>query len=480
MIMSEPCDLTATEARRLIGHKDLSPVELLDSCISRIELINSRLGAVVSTDFDRARDIAKRQEKFMVDGHSLEPLHGLPLGVKDLLETQGLRTTFGSQVYTDHVPKQDSYIVSKLRRSGANIFCKTNTPEFGAGANTKNSVFGSTGNPFDPDRTCGGSSGGSAVAIATNMMPLATGSDSGGSLRVPAAINGVVAHRSTPGLVPSLDRLVGYSNYGVEGPMGRNVQDMAMMLSVMVEYDKNDPLAFPRNSENYCGIEPVDLRKVRVAFSEDLGFCPVDNGIRDLFRERMNYIESEFQSAQWGNPNLSNVQDVNWVLRCQFFIAQHKKHYENHKEKLGPNIVSNYEAAIGMPAETIAWAHREQTLIYRRMQEFFDDVDILICPTVGVPPFPKDQWYPTEINGKKMENYIEWFSLTWGLTIPGNPITAIPCGYEPTGTPFGLQVVGRYHADRFVISVAKALEDLFDTNEDLRRPVPDIGQLHGL
>ncbi len=474
--MSEPCDLTATEARNLIGHKMLSPVELLDSCINRIELINPHLGAVVSTDFDRARDIAKKQEKSVVDGHSLEPLHGLPLGVKDLLETQGLRTTFGSQIYADHVPKQDSYTVSKLRRSGANIFCKTNTPEFGAGANTKNSVFGATGNPFDPDRTCGGSSGGSGVAIATNMMPLATGSDSGGSLRVPAAINGVVAHRSTPGLVPSPDRLVGYSNYGVEGPMGRNVQDMSMMLSVMVEYHKNDPLACLRNAEKYCEIEPVDLRSVRVGFSEDLGFCPVDNGIRNLFRERMNYIEQEFLSAQLRNQNLINVQEVNWILRCLFFMTQHKKHYENHKEKLGPNIISNYEAAMEMPAEKIAWAHREQTLINRRMQQFFDDIDILICPTVGVPPFSKDQWYPNEVNGKKMENYIEWFSLTWGLTIPGNPITAIPCGYEPSGTPFGLQVVGRYHADQFVSGVAKVLEDLFNSKDDLRRPVPDIGQ----
>ena len=224
--MTEPCDLSAVEARRLIGTKKLSPVDLLESCIARIEAINPTLNAIVTKDYKSARATAKEQEAAVLRGDDLGALHGLPLGVKDLQDTAGMRTTYGSLLYEDHVPNRDDMIVARLRQAGANIFCKTNTPEFGAGANTRNAVFGATGNPFDPARICGGSSGGSGVALATNMMPLATGNDSGGSLRVPAAINGIVAHRGTPGLGPSARRQVAYSNFSVEGPMARSVDDM--------------------------------------------------------------------------------------------------------------------------------------------------------------------------------------------------------------------------------------------------------------
>ena len=475
--MTEPCDLSATRARRLIGTKELSPLELLDSCIARIEAVNPAVNAVVTTDYENARKTAKEQEKAVMAGEELGALHGLPMGIKDLQEVTGMRTTFGSLLYEDYISNQDGPVIARLREAGANIFCKTNTPEFGAGANTRNAVFGATGNPFDPKRICGGSSGGSGVALATNMMPLATGNDSGGSLRVPAAINGVTAHRGTPGLVPSGRRQVGYTNFAIEGPMARSVEDMVLMLSAMVPYDFDDQLAFPRDPADYASIEPVDLSKLRVAFSEDLGFCPVDNGHRKTFRERTALFGSAFKKAIDKDPDLATVEKVNWALRGQLFIARHKERYENSKDKLGPNVISNYEAALEMTASDISWAHQEQTEIYRRMQHFFDDVDILICPCVGVPPFPTDQWYPEEINGEKMDNYIQWVALTWALTIPGNPVTALPCGLEPTGTPFGLQIVGRYHTDRFVIGVAKALEELFQGNAELARPVPDIEKL---
>lgn len=475
--MAEPCDLSAVEARRLIGTRKLSPVELLESCIARIQAVNPVLNAVVTADYDAARRTAKEQEGAVMRGDALGLLHGLPMGIKDLQETAGMRTTYGSLLYEDYVPNQDDLIVARLRQAGANVFCKTNTPEFGAGANTRNAVFGATGNPFDPARICGGSSGGSAVALATGMLPLATGNDSGGSLRVPAAINGIVAHRSTPGLVPSARRSVGYTNFSVEGPMARSVDDMVLMLGAMVDYHASDPLAFPRDPAHYRRIDPVDLSTVRVGFSEDLGFCPVDNGFRALFRERMASVSSVFKSVQWKDPDLSTVEEVNWVLRCQLFIARHRHRYETQKEKLGPNVISNYEAALDIPAESISWAHQEQTVLYRNMQRYFDDVDIMICPCVGVSPFPHERWYEDTINGVKMENYIQWVSLTWALTIPGNPISAIPCGYEPSGTPFGLQVVGRYHADRYVIGVARALEELFQGQATLRRPIPDIEKL---
>ena len=231
--MTKPCELSATEARRLIGLGRLSPVELLESCIRRIDAVNPAVNAVVTFDYEGARRIATEQADAVARGEELGALHGLTIGVKDLQETVGMRTTFGSLLYEDYVPNHDDLIVARLKSAGANIFCKTNTPEFGAGANTRNSIFGATGNPFDPTRICGGSSGGSGVALATNMMPLATGNDSGGSLRVPAAINGIVSHRSTPGLIPSARRNVGYTNFAVEGPMARSVEDMVLMMSTI-------------------------------------------------------------------------------------------------------------------------------------------------------------------------------------------------------------------------------------------------------
>ncbi|MEE2688078.1 MAG: amidase [Pseudomonadota bacterium] len=475
--MTKPCELSATEARRLIGLGRLSPVELLESCIRRIDAVNPAVNAVVTFDYEGARRIANEQADAVARGEELGALHGLPIGVKDLQETVGMRTTFGSLLYEDYVPNHDDLIVARLKAAGANIFCKTNTPEFGAGANTRNSIFGATGNPFDPTRICGGSSGGSGVALATNMMPLATGNDSGGSLRVPAAINGIVSHRSTPGLIPSARRNVGYTNFAVEGPMARSVEDMVLMMSTMVDYDDSDMLAFPRDPAGYRVIQQVDLNSLRVAFSEDLGFCPVDNGFRAIFRERMKIIEPIFKSVVWRDPDLSTVEEVNWVLRCQLFIARHRERYENNKDKLGPNVIMNYEAAQQIQAERVSWAHQQQTVLFKHMQRFFDDVDILICPCVGVSPFPHEQWYPDKINGEKLENYIQWIALTWALTIPGNPVTAIPCGYEPSGTPFGLQIVGKHHDDRRIIGAAKALEEHFQGYADLKRPVPEIAKL---
>ncbi|NKB56276.1 MAG: amidase [Alphaproteobacteria bacterium] len=477
--MTEPCDLTATEARNLIGDKQLSPVELLDSCITQIEAVNPTVNAICGTCFDRARDEAKEAEAAVMRGDALGVLHGLPLGVKDLLDTEGLLTTHGSPLFKDNVPTADHSLVAELRKAGAIVFCKTNTPEFGAGANTNNPVWGATGNPFDPKRICGGSSGGSAVALATNMMPIATGSDSGGSLRIPAAFCGVVAHRSTPGIVPNEKHGFGYTTFSVLGPMARNVDDMTLMYAPLVRHDPVDPLSAPMNPSDYTSIEPVDLSTLKVAVSEDLGFAPVDNSIRATFRERVEIFQSAFKECVSRDPDLGTVDRTNWILRSQTFLANHRNNYQNNRDALGPNVLMNYEAGLEMKADEIAWAHQEQTNIYRHMENFFNDTDILIAPTVPVPPFPVEQRYCDEINGQKLDNYVIWLSLTYGLTIPGNPVTAIPCGLEPTGTPFGLQICGKHYDDRFVIGVAKSLERLFETDPRTARPIPDIAGLSG-
>ncbi len=477
--MVEPCELSAVEARRLIGRKRLSPIELLESCIARIEMVNGSVNAMVATCYDRAREEARAAADAVMRGDPLGPLHGLPLGVKDLIDTEGLRTTYGSPLYANHVPDADESLVVALRQAGAIIVGKTNTPEFGAGANTTNPVYGATGNPFDPKRICGGSSGGSAVALATGMTPICTGSDSGGSLRIPAAFCGVVAHRSTPGVVPTEKHRIGFTTFGVQGPMARSVDDAALMLSVLARFDVSDPLAAPIDGAAYGMVPEVDLSRLRVAVSQDLGFAHVDNRIRETFKSRVDLFRGAFKECIERDPDLQTVRKTNHVLRAIQYLARHRDHYENQPDKLGPNVTANYEIALQLGADEIAWALEEQTTLFRNMGRFFEDVDILICPTVPVPPFPVEQLYCTEINGVALDTYYEWLSLTWGLTIPGNPVTALPCGLEPTGTPFGLQICGPHHSDRFVMGVAKSLEALFAGNAELRRPEPDLAALAG-
>ncbi|MCH6586773.1 MAG: amidase, partial [Proteobacteria bacterium] len=284
--MTELCDLGAVALRRMIGAKEISPVELLDACIARTEAVDPAVNAMVTRDFERARETAKAAEQAVVAGDALGALHGLPIGIKDLNATEGLRTTQGSLLYEHNVPAADERVVAAVRAAGAVVFGKTNTPEFGAGANTRNRVFGATGNPFDPTLTPAGSSGGSAVALATGMVPLATGSDFGGSLRTPAGFCGVVGFRPTPGTVPNETRAVGLTPLSVQGPMGRSVADAALLLSAQVDDDRRDPFARPVDPALQRAPGTVDLSRLRVAVSEDLGCAPVDDGIRAVFRSR--------------------------------------------------------------------------------------------------------------------------------------------------------------------------------------------------
>jgi Asp-tRNA(Asn)/Glu-tRNA(Gln) amidotransferase A subunit family amidase len=275
---TEPCDLTATEARRLIGRKALSPVELLESCLARTAAVNPAVNAMVALDEARARTAAKAAEQAVMAGETLGPLHGLPVGIKDLEETAGLRTTYGSPIFSEFVPEADCGMVARIRAAGGIVIGKTNTPEFGAGANTRNRVYGATGNPFDNTRSAAGSSGGSAVALATGMAPLCSGSDTGGSLRNPAAFSGIVGYRPSPGLVPSEKRPHGWSPLPVLGPMARNVADACLLLSAMASDDAGDPLAYTLHARPVRG-EPglfhpprgIDLAGLRLAFSEDFG-----------------------------------------------------------------------------------------------------------------------------------------------------------------------------------------------------------------
>jgi Asp-tRNA(Asn)/Glu-tRNA(Gln) amidotransferase A subunit family amidase len=432
---------------------------------------------MVTRDFERARETAKAAEKAVMAGQALGALHGLPIGIKDLNATEGLRTTQGSLLYKDHVPEADERMVAAVRAAGAIVFGKTNTPEFGAGANTKNRVFGATGNPFDPELTPAGSSGGSAAALATGMVPLATGSDFGGSLRTPAGFCGVVGFRPTPGTVPNETRAVGLSPLSVQGPMGRSLADAALLLSAQVDDDPRDPFARPVDPALKRAPGTVELSRLKVAVSEDLGCAPVDDAIRAVFRSRIEKLAPLFGSCEARDPELGSVHQVFEILRGVNFVAAHKARLEQHRDLLGPNIIDNTERGLKYSLADVAWANVEQTRIYRRFIAFMDRVDVLICPACAVSPFPHERLYVAEINGQAMDTYMRWLAITYGITMTTHPVALLPCGRDDRGLPFGIQVVGRYRGDAQLLRLAHSLERAMAADAELARPLPDLEKL---
>jgi amidase len=475
--MTELCDLTAIELRRLIGTKRVSPRELLASCRARIDTVNPAVNAFVATCWERAEAEAETAERAVMEGDRLGPLHGLPLGVKDLVLTEGLRTTWGSPLFADFIPEADERQVSAVRDAGAIVVGKTNTPEFGAGANTVNRVYGATGNPFDPAKTCAGSSGGSAVALATGMVPLATGSDTGGSLRNPAAYCGIVGFRPSPGAVPSELRPLGWSSLPVQGPMARNVPDTALLFEAMSALDPRDPLSYAPHPAEPRALEPVDLCSLRAAISEDLGFAPMDHGMRATFRAAVARFEGVFGAVEQRDPPLDGADEAFEVTRAASFLAAHADNYRSRRDMLGPNIIANVEQGLGMSLEDAARAMRQQSALYRRFLDFMADFDVLICPAMSVPPFPHGQLHPTHINDEPLRTYFHWLAPAYGLTLTGHPVVCLPCGLDHTGMPFGIQICGRRFGDWRTLGVAAALERYLQDIPELARPLPDLEAL---
>ena len=479
----EPCDLTAREARSLIGRKALSPVELMESCIARVEAVNHAVNAVVATDFARARSAAKAAELAVMLGDELPALHGLPFGVKDLEEVAGLRTTWGSPIYRDHVPARDQLIVAHVKRAGGIVLGKTNTPEWGAGANTRNAVYGATGNPFDPTRSAAGSSGGSAVALATGMVPLATGSDTGGSLRNPAAFNGVVGFRPTPGLVPSEKRLAGWSPLPVLGPMARTVPDACLLLSAMAANTPCDPLATTiygrrvRTAEEFYPPQRVDLSALRVAITPDFGFAPTERHIREVFAEKCGLFRHVFAHADEASPDCAGADEAFEVLRGVNFLTTQLERVRTRPDMVGPNVRANVEEALRYTAEDVARAEVLQTALYRRWQDFFDGFDIILTPSITISPRPWSELYPAEIDGTPTRTYFHWLALAYAVTLAGHPAVSLPVGRDRNFMPFGLQIVGPRGGDAFVLSVAAELEALLAGDASTARPVPDLAKL---
>ena len=477
--MTEPCDLSATDARRLIGQKRLSPVELTESCIARAEAVDHAVNALASRDFDRARLAARDAEAAVMQGDELGALHGLPIGVKDLEDTAGLRTTYGSVIYRDHVPAADGGTVPSLRAAGAIVLAKTNTPEFGAGANTRNSVHGATGNPFDPVRSAAGSSGGSAAALACGMVPLATGSDLGGSLRNPAAFCGIVGFRPSPGMVPDPKRALGWSPLSVLGPMARTVADVRLLLSAMIAGRDRDPLSAvnDRGTAGPDAVGLVDLSRLRVALSPDLGFTPTERGTARTFADKTGHFRQVFARAWDAAPDCAGADEGFEILRAAGSLAAHADKVRTRSDEVGPNVRADVAAGFRLSAEDVARAQVLQTGLHQRWQAFFEDADLLLTPTITITPRPWTELYPSEINGEPTRTYFHWLALAYAVTLAGHPAVSLPLGLDPHGMPFGLQIIGPRRGDTFVLSAAAALEDLLAGDPRTARPTPDLLRL---
>lgn len=469
--------LSAREQRRLIGSRQISPVELMRACIARIEALNPAINAIAAHGFDMALSKAQEAEQAVMRGAALGPLHGLPLGVKDLQDTAGLLTTYGNAGRRHFVPQSDIALVARLRQAGAIVAAKTNVPDMGAGANTRNPVWGATGNPFQPLLNAGGSSGGSAAALATDMLPICTGSDTGGSLRIPAALCGIVGLRPSPGMVANSARPLGWSAISVLGPMARDVGDTALLMSAMVGFDGRDPLSFETPRESFASLQAADLSGLRIATTEDFGICAVDADIRRVFRDRVAALAPLVRSCEPLVLNVGEAHRAFDILRAEAFVAAFADVYRTAPESLGPNVRANVEMAASITLADRAWAHLEQTRMLRRFASAFEQYDLILSPVSPVSPFPWTRLYAETVDGQAMDNYYQWLALTYVITLTTHPALSLPCGIDEQGLPFGLQITGRLNGDAALLSAAQAIEQAFKDSARTARPLPDLSRL---
>ena len=407
---------------------------------------------------DQALARAGEADEALAHGRSVGPLHGLPIAHKDLQLTSGIRTTFGSTIFKNFVPSEDSLIVERLRRAGAICLGKTNTPEFGAGSQTFNPVFGATLNPYDRDKTCGGSSGGAAVALATHMLPIADGSDMGGSLRNPASFCGIVGMRPSPGRVPTWPTTTAWSTLSVDGPMARTVADVALVLSAMAGPDARSPIAIAESGSLFSQSLERDVKGTRIAWWKDLGGVPVDPRVRDIVNAQQRVFESLGCSVDQAEPDFTDCDGVFKTVRALAFLTGVAPRVAGHRDQVKETILWEIDRGERLTAAEIGWAEMKRTEIYHRMRRFMERYEFFVLPTVQVPPFRVDQPYPTEVDGIAMETYIDWMKSCYYISILGNPAISVPCGSSREGLPVGLQIVGRHRDDWGLLQMAHAFE----------------------
>jgi amidase len=454
------CFTPATELVKLYRVRKVSPLEVVQAVLARVDQVNPQVNAYVTIARESALKAARAATRALRRGAKLPPLHGVPVSIKDLEPTKGIRTTWGSKIFEHHVPEEDALIVERLKAAGAIVVGKTNTPEFGAGANTFNAVFGATHNPWNLVLTCGGSSGGAAVALATGMGPIAQGSDLGGSLRIPAAFCGVVGFRTTPGLVPDYPKELAWDSLSVSGPMARTVVDTALMLSVMAGPDDRAPLSYAVDTREFLrAVRNPSVKGWRVAWTPDLsGLIPVDAEVANVAEGAIQIFRSLGAKVEAACPDFSEVNDIVLATRGLSMVALHADKLARWKGEMQKGLVWNIEQGLRLTPQEIARGEKLRTALWHRVRTFMETRDLLILPTVAVPPFPLEQPYPSEINGKPLDNYTQWFFLTYGVSVTGLPAISVPCGFTQGGLPVGLQIVGRRRQEAAVLTAAAAFE----------------------
>jgi amidase len=426
--------------------------------LEQIEKVNPAVNAIVTLVAEKALAQAESADRKLMRGEAAGCLFGLPVGVKDLVHTRGIRTTYGSPIYEALVPEDDALIVEREKAAGAIILGKTNTPEFGAGGNTFNQVFGETLNPYDLTRTCGGSSGGAAVALACGMLPLADGSDLGGSLRGPAAFCNVVGFRPSPGRVPVWPTRMGWWTLSVQGPMARTVGDIALFLEAIAGPDPRSPISIQEPGSIFSRPLDRDFKGTRIAWSRNLGYLPVEQVITDVCDSQRNVFEYLGCRVDDTQPDFTDATEVFNVLRAWKFALEREDDLKRHRDLLKDTVIWNTEKGLRLDGPTVARAEAKRTEIYHRVRQFMERYEFLVLPTNPVPPFPIKQPYITQVNGIPMENYVEGGALRHTITIAGLPVISVPCGFTPEGLPVGLQIVGGPNRDFEVLQLAHAFE----------------------
>jgi amidase len=459
--MAKGPDLTAMDARVVVGllrRGEVTPHDLLDALERRIGAVDGAVNALPTLCFQRARAHADRLMRLPVSERGL--LAGLPLPIKDLTDVEGVRTTYGSPIFADNVPAKSNILVQNLEARGGVVYAKSNTPEFGAGANTFNEVFGATRNPWNTARSAAGSSGGAAVALATGMAWLAHGSDMGGSLRNPASFCGVVGLRPSIGRVAKSAGAQIDGTLSVEGPMARDVEDLALLLDAMSGEHPADPLSQPAPAVSFSDAARSGWRPRKVAYSVDLGITPVDPQVAAITRKAAERLQEAGIVVEEAHPDMSEAHECFQILRALSFAVSRGKLLRQHRNLLKPEMIWNIEKGLVLTADDIAKAQAQRVALVQRMLAFFEEYDLLLCPATIVAAFPVEERYLAACNGVTFETYIDWLAIVYAITLACCPALSLPCGFTSENLPVGLQVVAPPRADGHVLAGAKLLEDM--------------------
>lgn len=451
----ELCQLTALDLAQKLRRKQVSAREVLDAHLRQIARVNPKVNAIVTLVPEFAQQAAKLADEAAAKGQFLGPLHGLPIAHKDLADTKGIRTTYGSPLFKDYIPTASSIFIERIQAAGAITLGKTNTPEFGAGSQTFNPVFGATKNPYDLSKTCGGSSGGAAVALATRMLPIADGSDMGGSLRNPAAFCGVTGFRPSPGRVPTASN---WNPLSTAGPMARNVADLALLLSAMAGPDPRYPLSLPEPGARFAQPLTRNPKGLKIAFAANLLGLPFHRDIKAVFQSQRQLLTQLGCLVTDAEPDLTNADEIFKTLRAQSFFQGHADKLAKSRDQLKATVIEEVERGARLTPADIAKAESGRARLHVRVGEFFSKYDYLVLPTTQVPAFDVTQPFVTEIEGVKMTSYIDWMKSCYFVTVTACPAASVPCGFTPSGLPVGLQIVGRPQDDWGVLQFAHAFE----------------------